>query len=258
MREAMMRILRPLIAAAVALVLTTGTAPAIAQEETGASQDNAAVAINTRDGTTVVSFSFRIVRVTGDVVNAQNVAFAWSSCAFCKTVAAAFQVVLVFSDPSVVSPENYAIAVNFECTSCETLASAYQWVLGDDGVVVLTPEGSKALAEIRQQLPLLAQQADTLSLAEIQAELDALAAQVEEILANELVVAGPGPITWRALDLDEGEEAGEPTEAPTPVETPADGETETTSPTPIQSPTQTPLPTESPTSTPSETVSPTP
>src|SRR5688500_9396907 len=106
--------------------------PAFAQEsptpqETAAEQGgstsgggggNTAVAVNTKDDSSVVKFAFQVRRVMNGVVDDSNAAAAVSSCENCTTIAVAIQRVMVMNDPDVVSPTNLAIAMNIECTSC--------------------------------------------------------------------------------------------------------------------------------------------
>jgi putative peptide zinc metalloprotease protein len=244
------RIARTLLITALGLLVAGGgPGRALAQEgEGGGGGDNVAIAINTRDGSSVFRISFRIVRVSGDIVDQGNAAVAVASCQDCQTVAIAFQVVLVFSDPSVVSPTNLALAMNIGCTSCETLASAYQYVLGTDGVVRFTPEGNRAIAEIRQALQALRH--SDLSIWEIQEQLDLLANELQRILAEELVAAGPPETTYEEVGsvppeetgTDPGEEGDEEEESPQPEGSPA----EEISPSPEESPSPSASPVESP------------
>jgi putative peptide zinc metalloprotease protein len=185
-------------------------------------QDNAAVAINTKDGTSIFRVAFKIARVNKEIVDNSNAAAAWSSCTDCQAIAAAFQIVLIFSDPDVVTPSNIALAVNWECTACVAFASAYQWVLTTDGPVHFTPEGNQLLAEVRKRLHELAQM-DELTLEQLVAELEALAEIIRTVLANEMVSAGPPP---------------EPAPAPAPEPPPATTETTetTTEPTTTTTP----------------------
>jgi putative peptide zinc metalloprotease protein len=198
-----------------------------ARAETANAQDNTAVAINLRDGASIFRFAFKIARVNQDVVDNTNAAAAVGSCVECETIAAAFQVVLVFSDPAVVSPENLALAINIECPACETLAFAYQWVLTTGGPVHFTAEGNQRIAEIKHALRDLLESADSMPIADLQAAMDALADELHEVVQTELVAAGGG---------DEPSSAGtppeeEPTETPTetaPSETTPTETTETT------------------------------
>ena len=115
--------------------------------------DNAAIAVNTKDGTTVFKVAFAIRHVMSDVVDETNAAVAYNSCNDCAAVAIAFEIVLVEGSPSVVSPQNISIAINENCTNCVAVAEAYQFVLGGGtGPVHFDKEGNRILAEIRKEL----------------------------------------------------------------------------------------------------------
>ncbi len=241
-------------------VLALLASPVRAQEEleVGGGGDNTAVVVNTHDGQSRFRISFKIVRTSSDVVDNGNAAVAFSSCEGCRSVAIAFQVVLVSSDPSVVTPINLAIAMNFECIDCESLASAYQWVLGTDGRVHFTPEGSRAVADIRRQLSDLLH--SELPIEEIQAILDALAEDLERVLSDELATAGPPDVS--ADHVTEGDSSP----PPQPGTTPDDDTTSTpgpeaqptpATPTPENTASPTPESTASPTSSPSPAPTPT-
>jgi putative peptide zinc metalloprotease protein len=114
------RIAVGLIAALLVLTLAgAGATPA-------RGQDNTAIAINTKDGTDIFKLAFKIARVNQDVVDQSNAAVAFNSCQDCQSIAVAFQIVLIFSDPAVVESENLALALNVNCDACVALASAYQ------------------------------------------------------------------------------------------------------------------------------------
>jgi putative peptide zinc metalloprotease protein len=240
---------RLLLVSVLGLAVASSGASGLRAQEGG--QDSAAVAVNTRDGATVFRVAFHIFRNSGDVVDNVNAAVAWSSCEGCTTVAVSFQVVLVTGDPSVASPENYAIAINFECTDCQTLASAYQFVQSTGGQVVFTPEGRQELADIRAELYRLMRNAEGMTVFEIQAEIDALAQRLAEVLANELVAVSPDlGLEIQRDDVDEGVEPGEPTETPSgETGTPVPPETESPSPVETTSPTETVSVSPSPTTT---------
>jgi putative peptide zinc metalloprotease protein len=231
----------------------SGPQASLAQEiEVGGGQDNTAVVVNTKDGSTRFRLSFKIFRTNRDVVDQDNAAVAVASCTECTTMAVAFQVVLVFSEPSTLTTDNLALALNIECSECQTLASAYQWVLGTDGVARFTPEGNRAIARIRKALHDLIR--SDLSIWEIQSELDRLAEELEAILAEELVAAGPPGTTAQQVDeqgqpVDGTGETGEETGAtPTPEGSPAPG---TPEPSPTESPSATPAESPTPTAAPS-------
>jgi putative peptide zinc metalloprotease protein len=162
--------------------------------------NNTAIAINTKDGATVFKVAFAIRQVMNGVVDQTNAAVAYASCTDCTTVAIAIEIVLVESNPEVVTPTNIAFAFNELCSLCVTVAEAYQFVLGTGGVVRFDAEGNRILAGIRQELHKLKQQ--QLTLAELQQRLDAIAAQIRDVLENHLVPVGkpqePPPQTTTA------------------------------------------------------------
>jgi putative peptide zinc metalloprotease protein len=191
------------VVASVALFTLVAGAAAPAQ-----AQDNTAIAINVKDGTDIFKLAFKIARANQQIVDQSNAAVAFNSCEECQSVAIAFQIVLIFSDPAMVTSENLALALNYECDACIAFASAYQWLLTTGGPVRFTAEGNKRLAAIRQRLHDLAQM--DLTIEQLQAELEQIQAEIADILANELVAAGQPP--------DEG--AAPPATTTTPEATP--------------------------------------
>lgn len=179
--------MKRLTAFAAALVLALGALglPGAARAEGG---DNAAVAVNTKDGSSLFKLAFSIRRVASDVVDQTNAAVAYASCTACQTVAVAIQVVLVTGNPDVVDPTNVALAINYECTLCVTFADAMQFVLSTGGPVHFTAEGNKELAQIRQDLEAL-RKAD-LPLDQLIAKLEEIQARIANVLRTQLVPAG--------------------------------------------------------------------
>jgi putative peptide zinc metalloprotease protein len=192
------------------VLLTVAAAPAYGQGDT------TAVAVNTRDGADVFRLAFSIRRVMSETVDTSNAAVAVSSCTDCQTVAIAIQVALVFSDPDVVTPENLALAMNIECSLCDTLASAYQMVITTGGPVHLTEEGNRRIAEIRRKL--LALRDSDLTGPELQAEVDGLYHELADVIATELVPAGPpaGTVTSSSTTTTTAETSSSSTSTSTP------------------------------------------
>jgi hypothetical protein len=184
----------------VVAILWTGPTPA------SATADNVAVAINTKDDTFRWRQAFKITRVTGDVVDQSNVAAASASCERCRTVAVAVQVVLITGDPSTVTPFNDAVAINQNCSLCATYAGAFQWVITTGGPVHFTEAGSARIDQLREELRAHIESAtfgptepgddplDTTEIEVFDAEVEALVHQLDEILANEVVLSGGGRI----------------------------------------------------------------
>jgi putative peptide zinc metalloprotease protein len=195
-----------LIAITAALALgVAGALPAAAN-----AQDNAAVAVNTRDGTSVFRLAFKIVRVNQDVVDNANVAFAFASCSECASIAIAFQAVLIFSDPSVVTTANQAWGINYLCSECFAFGWAYQNVFTTGGPVHFTAEANQELAEIRRVLQELRKEIenidswptppecegvdpDLLNACKLEARLQPLKEQFIAVLRTGLVPTGPPP-----------------------------------------------------------------
>jgi putative peptide zinc metalloprotease protein len=203
----------------VALGLGAG-APAQAR-----AQDNAAVAVNLKDGAELLRFAFKVVRANQEVVDQSNAAVAYASCEECRTIAVALQVVLVVSDPEIVTPENVALAVNYECTACETLASAYQFVYSVPEGFHFSAEAKREIARIRNALRELIRSGRPVD--EMQAEIDALADDLRAIIRHEI-----DTFDQRARDRDEVEQratdVGEEGVDASTEETPTDTVTTTT------------------------------
>lgn len=181
-----------------ALVLAAGLAAA-RPDAARAGEDSSAVAINTKDGSSLFRFAFNISRVAGDIVDNHNEAVAYSSCESCRTTAIAIQIVLVAGKPGTVTPTNVAVAVNDQCTLCQTFASAYQFVVGTgDGPVTFTKDGWKELARIKREIKALRR--EDLAPAELDARMKAIVQRLRAVLQTQLV-----PARERGGDDDEDE-----------------------------------------------------
>jgi putative peptide zinc metalloprotease protein len=213
------------------LVVVAALVAGLSLASPAVAQDTAAVAVNTKDGSSVFRLAFAIKRAGGDVVDNVNAAVSFASCTDCQTVAISIQVVFITGDAETVTPANLALAVNENCTLCDTLASAYQFVLTTDGQVHFTADGNQAIAEIRRELRALRH--SDLSGPEIQARLTELMRRLATVLRNELVAAGHSgqpPPDEQTTTPATTEEA--PTQS-TPTDT-ASTETTPTEPTPTE------------------------
>jgi len=91
--------------------------------------DNQARVINTRDGATEVDVRSAFLWIRdGAKVDQRNEAYAYARCTACRSVAVAFQVVLIVGYSDVIQPVNAAAALNYACNSCVTHAVAVQLV----------------------------------------------------------------------------------------------------------------------------------
>jgi putative peptide zinc metalloprotease protein len=185
MRRQTLLLLSLLLALAIAAV---SPATAWAQDEDDDSgirpEDNAAIAINTEDDSSIFKFAFEIRRVAGDVVDNQNAAVAFNQCERCRSVAVAIQIVLVVGSPSTVTPGNVAVAVNYECTLCEALAMAYQFVVGVPEDFHFSGEAMSEMKRIRNEIRRLRKL--DLPIPELKARIDALADRLRVVLKEDI------------------------------------------------------------------------
>jgi len=151
---------------------------------------NCAIVVNQQDGSSLFDFAFAVRHVVGDVVDQDNLAVSYASCTSCQTTAIAIEIVLVESDPSTVTPENVAVALNESCTLCDTFATAYQFVINTGGPVHFTSDGSRTLHELRKEIESWGK--DGLSNDEIRARLPDVIARLKQVLATQLVQVGNG------------------------------------------------------------------
>jgi putative peptide zinc metalloprotease protein len=162
----------PLIVA-VAASFVAG-APTAGAEGGGA--NNVVLVTTTADGSSLNRSALQVSQVGGPTVVSSNLAVANSyACTGCRSVAVAFQAVVVTGDADNISPANAAVATNDGCNSCTSYAYAYQYVLSARGPLYLNPSAQTAFAGFRAQIADLA--ASGLSLDELTAQLDAVAAQ---------------------------------------------------------------------------------
>lgn len=197
--------------------------------------DNTAVAINTRDGSSIFRLAFNVHRLMTDVVDPTNAAVAYSTCEDCRTVAVAIQLVLILSDPDIVSPENYAIAINNQCHLCTTMASAYQYVLTTGGPVRFDAEGNREIAAIRNAIRQLLGNED-LTVQEVDRELDGLVQRLYSVVTDHMLPAGSAGEHVEPTSGVPGD-SGQPSQ-PSPSSTPADTDEPTGSPSPEPGPSQ--------------------
>ncbi|MEA2434284.1 MAG: putative peptide zinc metalloprotease protein [Actinomycetota bacterium] len=200
--------------------------------------DNVVVKVNKKDGSSVFKLGFKVIKVMGDTVDSGNAAAAVSSCESCRTVVIAISVVLIMSDPSIVAPENLALALNVDCTLCETMALAYQLVLSPGEMARIDHDAGKAIKDLLDQIDEIG--SSDLPLAEIDAQVSALVDQLFDIVRNSLVPVGQD---------DDEEDQADASPTPSPSVTPSE------SPSPTPSTESTPEPTPSPAN---ETPSPEP
>jgi putative peptide zinc metalloprotease protein len=131
--------------------------------------DNQALAVNTADGSVAYDVSFALVWADGDTAVSRNEAYAVASCTGCRTVAVAFQVVLLIGSVDVVVPENVSAAVNYACVECVTHALATQLVVSVPGQ--LSAGAGAELARVWEELRAFGERIEEVPLSELQARL---------------------------------------------------------------------------------------
>ena len=196
-----------------ALILTVLLALGVlgARAEPAFAQDDGAVAINTEDGSNLFEFAFKIRRVMNDVVDQTNAAVAYSSCTECQTVAVAIQIVLVYSDPSVVTPENVAVAVNENCDTCESVASAYQFVFSVPDKFKFSRAAWIKMIRIRLQIARLGRDFEQgeLSATELAERLDVLTDELRAVIKADIERAAKERERERDRDRDRDRDDGD-------------------------------------------------
>jgi putative peptide zinc metalloprotease protein len=223
-----------------ALVSALGLAGVQPSTALAAGGDTAAIAVNTKDDSSIFKLAFAIKRVAGDVVDNSNAAVSAASCTNCRTVAISIQIVLVTDNPTTETPQNLALALNENCTSCETLAIAYQFVFPTNGPVRFTQAGRKEIHDILKELRALRESTDPFD--KVDAQVKALMQKLADVLKNELVHVGQG-------EQDEGDDAGD-SQQDEPDTLPSDTTTTPTDTTPTVTTDTTPTETGTTTTTP--------
>ncbi len=127
-----------------------------------------------------------------DVVDEENSALAISRCDGCRSIAIAFQVVIVQGNPAEVRPQNVAVALNEECDGCSALALAHQFVVGRGEPARITSAGREQLYDVGRDLLRLERDYRRYTDAQISARVAGHAADVKEILDRELVPVRAG------------------------------------------------------------------
>jgi putative peptide zinc metalloprotease protein len=162
--------------------------------------DNQALAVNTEDGSVSYDVSFALVWADEDAVLNRNEAYALASCRDCRTVAVAFQVVLVVGSVDVVVPQNLAAAVNYACMECVTYALATQLVVSVPGP--LGDAGMQELEAIWAELQTFGEQLDGIALAELRSRLTEFEQRILAVVRED---AGEAPADDGEAPADDGE-----------------------------------------------------
>jgi putative peptide zinc metalloprotease protein len=142
--------------------------------------DNQALAVNTEDGSVAYDVSFALVWADEDTALNTNEAYAFASCRDCRTVAVAFQVVLLVGSVDVVVPQNLAAAVNYACIECVTYALATQLVVSLPGE--LSDEATRELEAIWAELRAFGERIEDVPLAELRDRLTEFEVRILDVV----------------------------------------------------------------------------
>jgi putative peptide zinc metalloprotease protein len=154
--------------------------------------DNQALAVNTEDGSVLYDVAFALVWAEGDEALNVNEAYALASCRDCRTVAVAFQVVLLVGSVDVVIPQNLSAAVNYACIECVTYALATQLVVTLPGE--LSAEGQEALAAIWAELQEFGENIEDVPLAELRDRLTEFEERILDVVQDHAEDPGEQPV----------------------------------------------------------------
>lgn len=160
---------------------------AYAASFSAAKADDAYAEASRAPGTSVADLALGLRQNATETVDERNGAIAYSSGDGCRSVALAFQVVVVQGSPSTVTPKNVALALDEGCSRCTSLALAYQFVAGRGEPARLTEDGREDLGDVARDLLALERSYARLTDDEIRARAERNAAEVRRILDTELV-----------------------------------------------------------------------
>jgi putative peptide zinc metalloprotease protein len=108
--------------------------------------------VNKQDARLRIKGNIELNRISSGTAQPSNIAFAYASCTDCDTLSVALQIDLVSRSANVVSPENAAIALNYQCTRCYTRAWALQYVISVDDPRVVPDDVSRLIKAMDREM----------------------------------------------------------------------------------------------------------
>jgi hypothetical protein len=175
-------------AALLAAVSASTAVPATAGETASGAPENIVQAESTVGHLVSERSRVQVGHFDGTNNDSTNAAIAYAhDCTGCRSVAAAFQAVLVWGQQQSSTPENDAISVNDKCTSCTTYTFAYQDVIQTSGPSRLSRAARHQVADIREQVDRLVHSGKSPD--ELQAGFLSLKAQFKQVVENGIVGA---------------------------------------------------------------------
>ena len=195
--------------------------------------NNIVQVINHADGHFRMDGKVKVNQIPGPNAGPKNVAFAYSSCTDCQTMAVALEINLISTNARNIQPLNEAVAVNYRCTRCVTYARAIQYDIQVDDpnqvrsdVRDLTRQMDGALKHIKSSHETFLQALDEVNT--VVAEFNQLGTYLKDQhdMATDPMTPGASPL-------------------PPASDSPSDSPTPTVSGAPVESPSPSPQPTPS-------------
>ena len=196
--------------------------------------NNIVQVINHADGHFRVDGNVKLNQIPGPNAGPKNVAFAYSSCTDCQTMAVALEINLISTSARNIQPLNQAVAVNYRCTSCVTYARAIQYDIQVDD-----PH------QVRSDVRDLMQQMDA-TLKHIKSSHETFLQALNDV--NAVIAEFKGLGTYLKDQHDMATDPMTPGASPLPPasDSPTDSPTPTVSGAPVESPLPSPQATPSP------------
>lgn len=220
----------------------------------GGGGNNQVRVINKKDGALRIRGNVDFNRIPGPNVEPVNLAYAYSSCTDCQTIAVALQINLISRTATRIAPQNVAIALNENCLRCVTVARALQYTYQVDDPKETPKEISDLLKEMDQTLNEISRDKN-ITLPEAEARINAVIAQFKDLATS---------LNDQREDDTRSNDRGTPTSGPNvtptsgPTASPATGTAQppptatagaAPSPTPLPATATPPTPTITPTAT---------
>ena len=200
--------------------------------------NNIVQVINHADGHFRMDGKVKVNQIPGPNAGPKNVAFAYSSCTDCQTMAVALEINLISTNARNIQPLNEAVAVNYRCTRCVTYARAIQYDIQVDDpnqvrsdVRDLTRQMDAALKHIKSSHEAFLQALDEVNT--VVAEFNELGTYLKDQhdMATDPMTPGASPLPPAS---DSPSDSPAPTVSGAPVESPSPSPS--TQPTPSTSP----------------------
>jgi putative peptide zinc metalloprotease protein len=202
--------------------------------------NNIVQVINHADGHFRMDGKVKVNQIPGPNAGPKNVAFAYSSCTDCQTMAVALEINLIGTNARNIQPLNEAVAVNYRCTRCVTYARAIQYDIQVDDpnqvrsdVRDLTRQMDAALKHIKSSHETFLQALDEVNA--VVAEFNGLSAYLTDRhdTATDPMTPGASPLPAASdspSDSATPTVSGAPVESPSPSPSPSPQATPSTSP----------------------------